>query len=462
MKNQFFYVSRYKSRNNMKNFKQKSKGFTLIELILVLGISSLAFIGLVQFERKKAEIANGEIAGEQIREVGEALESYINRNAAALTANIPVNTTSANLPLTILQNTAFGAFPGTAILPATYVNRNLIGGAYQIRIRNDNNNLIGLVTTTNPIATSGVVRYDLAGAAMKKAGPKSAVAFLVNNQISGYDGAWTLAAAQYPSITTAGQLAYRSQAINSPTYDNVYLRLDGAFPMRGNLNMGNFNINNVTDINVNGFVNTNAILTNTINSGTINNAGNITNAGNIVNTGLIDSTGQIISRNSTETNFINRNNTLGSRDLTVGDGTAAIANQGNIRARDIFIRGGSSVTGRPAVNGGNGAWLSDLLPRYSSRGILLVSNGSVFAKPSCAIGGTANAKVEIIPQLHYIQGRVLGSYNPATTQLYSVGALVAYANDLGASWQIILTTPVYDGAYVGGTALAHVYCDNGF
>lgn len=442
-----------------KNKLKKQKGFSLIELILVLGISSLAFTGFLQVERKKAETARGEIAGSQIKEVGDALEIYIQRNAGALTTAIPANTTSAALPFTILQGTAFGLFPGTAILPATYVNRNIIGGAYALRIRNDNGNLIGLVTTTQPIADLAGVRYDLAGAAMNKAGPKAGVAFLVNNTVNGVDGSWTLASAQYPNITTAGQLAYRAQALNGTTFDNVYLRLDGAFPMRGDLNMGNFDINNVTDLNSNGFINANNINAVLINSGTINNAGNITNLGQI------DSTGRIIGRTSVETNFINRTNALGSRDVVIGDAIGgAAANQGNLYARDIFIRGGQSLTGRPLINGGTGAWLSDLLPRYSSRGIALVQDGNVLAKPVCPIGGTANARIEIIPQVQYVQSRVAGviNFSAQSANLWAIGAMAIWAQDGGGTWTIRLRTPNYDAAYQGVAALAHVYCDNNF
>lgn len=446
----------------MKIFKRKlkkQKGFSLIELILVLGISSLAFIGFLQIERKRAETARGEIAGLQIKEVGDALETYIQRNAGALTIAIPVNTTSVDLPFTILQGTAFGAFPGTNILPSTYVNRNIIGGPYSLRIRNDNGNLIGLAITTQPIDDLAGVRYDLAGAAMNKAGPKAGVAFLVNNVVSGVDGSWTLAAAQYPNITTAGQLAYRAQGLNSTTFDNVYLRLDGAFPMRGDLNMGNFDINNVTDLNSNGFINANNINAVLINSGTINNAGNITNLGQI------DSTGRIIGRTSVETNFINRTNALGTRDVVIGDAIGgAAANQGNLYARDIFIRGGQSVTGRPLINAGTGAWLSDLLPRYSSRGIALVQDGNVLAKPVCPIGGMASARIEIIPQVQYVQSRVAGviNFSAFTANLWAIGAFAIWAQDAGSTWIIRLRTPSYDPAYQGVAALAHVYCDNNF
>ena len=269
---------------------KKNKGFSLIELILVLGISSLAFIGFIKMEQKKAEINRASIAGEQIREVGEALEVYIARNYATIVGAIPDGTTSANLPITVLTGTTFGAFPGTGVLPAGYINKNIIGGAYDIRIRNESGTLIGMVITTNPVTNNdgtANVRYDLAGAAMKKAGAKSAVAFFFNNQVSGFDGAWTLTQTQFPSILAAGQLAYRAQSLNAATFDNVYLRLDGANQMGGNLNMGNFSVNNVTDINFNGWLNGNNVLVNTIKSGSINNTGNITNAGNINNTGLV-------------------------------------------------------------------------------------------------------------------------------------------------------------------------------
>jgi len=446
----------------MKNSstKIKQRGFSLIELILVLGISSLAFLGFLQIERERAEATTARLAGLQIQEVGTALEVYIQRNAAALTAAIPNNTTSANLPLTILQGTAFGAFPGTFILPLTYVNRNVLGGAYNLRIRNENGNIMGLVVTNQPIADSvGAVQYSWAGTAVRYAGPQAGVAFLTNTMVSGFNGSWTLTSAQFPNITAAGQLAFRAQGINSVSYDNVYLRLDGAFPMRGDLNLGNFDINNVTDLNSNGFINANNINAVLINSGAINNAGNITNIGQI------DSTGRIISRTSIETNFINRTNALGSRDVVVGDAIGgAIANQGSLHVGDIFIRGGRSVTGRPALAGGTGAWLSDLLPRYSSRGVALVQNGNWMIKPQCPIGGMANARIVVIPQAQHVQSRVAGSIHfPAqTANLTAVGGFAAWAQNFPTMWQIHITTPAYMAGFQGVAAIAHVYCDNNF
>ena len=41
--------------NNKLKTNKKQKGFSLIELLLVMGLSSLAFLGLVSIELKKGE-----------------------------------------------------------------------------------------------------------------------------------------------------------------------------------------------------------------------------------------------------------------------------------------------------------------------------------------------------------------------------------------------------------------------
>jgi len=72
----------------IRKIKKKEEGFSLIELILVLGLSGLAFISLVQWEMKKSEIVRAEVGGEQLAEVGKALTAYIAREQDALSKDI--------------------------------------------------------------------------------------------------------------------------------------------------------------------------------------------------------------------------------------------------------------------------------------------------------------------------------------------------------------------------------------
>ena len=89
--------------------------------------------------------------------------------------------------------------------------------------------------------------------------------------------------ADFGAINQLGLFGYRVSY--QGTYDDIYLRLDGSYPMRGNLNMGNYNINNATDINFNGWLNGNNALLNNLKTGYISNSGNIqTNTMTVTNT----------------------------------------------------------------------------------------------------------------------------------------------------------------------------------
>ncbi|WP_437891958.1 type II secretion system protein, partial [Phytobacter sp. V91] len=55
----------------------KKKGFSLLELILVLAIASAVSFMRFQDLKHEQENTQAKIAGEQIRQLGEAVNSYI-------------------------------------------------------------------------------------------------------------------------------------------------------------------------------------------------------------------------------------------------------------------------------------------------------------------------------------------------------------------------------------------------
>lgn len=490
----------------MKLIKNNSnKGFSLIELILVLGLSSLIFLGVLSMEKRRVETLKAESAGQQVEEVGKALSSYIANQRSALNSNIPLNTT-VNIPLTVLQGSTSGVYQGKQYLPQVFSPLNAFGTGYILQIRNNGgDSLTGIVITDAAVVDeTGAVRYDWLGYAARVAGAQSGMSFFTGTQVTGLNAGWIIPKIQFSSINVAGQLAYRVQYQGS--FDDVYLRRDGLYSMNGNLNMGNYNIRDATDINFNGFLNGNMALLNSIQSGYIANSGNIDNAGNISNRGNIVNTrdirtltvrgtsqpvpgsvptasgngsdyaafSNIYSTYSNNTSFINRDQTNGYTDVTIGNGSTT----GILNVRDIKL--GFGVSGRNF----NAKYLSDLLPRYSSRGIYAVnvppSGSAVLNFPSSSCPGNV-AKVELIPQSFYVQSRVRGTIDLIATpagggnsnlsaspgDMYGIGAIQTYASGSGP-WNIFMTTPDYaasepgfGGQFMGGTVLAHIYCDNG-
>ena len=488
--------------------QRKQKGFSLIELILVLGLSSLAFISMIQWEVKKSDIAKAEIAGEQFAEVGRALSEYIAKEQVNLAYIIPRGT-KKTMSIEVLKGNASDSFVPHAFLPTAFSATNIFGVNYVIQITNSAEGRIeGIVTSDNAICEKGIavacpsaanpVKYDWIGAAMRKMGSQSAMSRLNAGvpTLYGFNAGWTAtggAAGQFDSVTQAGQIAYRVSPTDNTMFDAQYLRLDGTSTMLGNLNMGNYSIENATNISYNGWLQGFGILANTIRSGSINN------------------TGDIQTTNMYATNVVKVGPNALPTVLTAGGPTQDGIEPGDIiadkhiYAQDIYLGTDINSPNRTRTEAGHGTnrvipnvWLSDLLPKYSSRGIYRVDNFDVIVKPICngANGaGVGVPKIEVIPQMTYSHGRVYGenflvdnaqSFTNWTESIYwdliSYSPNLAWADDNGAQWTVRFETSNYNGytmTYMtaGGTlstyplalppgftmsGLAHIYCDYSF
>lgn len=507
----------------LNRFTKKNKGFTLIELILVLGIGSLAFMGFIQMEQKRQEMLSAENAGGQLYEVGQAVGQYINLNNSALQTAVP-NGTTVTLPLGALQSntgTALAGVNNRLLLPVAYTN-NLVFPTvtpvtFTIFLRNNAGTITGLViSNTAIIDKSGATRYDWTGTAMKKAGSNGGVIFGLATQMNGLNGSWSLPQADFAQINTLGKIGYR--VAYQGTYDSTYLRLDGMFPMTGNLNMGNYNIRNATDISYTGWLYGNNGVMNNLLTGTITNAGNITTQSINGKTTLLTSANAAtysttVGATRSYANFDNFYANCINCGFPTDTGTANISTRYNAANGDVRI-GADGRTGtlfvKDVILGGNGgyvtdsrnAYLSDRLPRYADRGMAVVTDGATLAMPSVTTSATASGyvcrwtgqgnapvpKIEVIPVMQWVQGAVrgpitisnAGSYLTASNQLvlnstlsqnqYSLSSFQAYATAGAGFWTIYARTPNYAAAtgggapyttYTGGTALVHVYCDYG-
>lgn len=510
---------------SLNKIKKKNKGFTLIELILVLGIGSMAFIGFIQMEQKRQENLAAENAGGQIYEVGQALAQYINLNNSFLIANLSTTGTVVNLPLNALR-TATGAeivgVPNRALLPATTLNRlgfpTVTPVNYTIYLKNNAGTIVGLILTDAGITDkSGAIRYDWIGTAMKKAGSQAGTSFGLATRLNGLNGLWTLENTDFPAINALGKIGYR--VAYQGTFDATYLRLDGLYPMNGNLNMGNYNIRNATDISYTGWLYGNNAVMNNLLTGTITNAGNITtqsingkqtltgtitslsatNAGNYANTyaaGASYANFDVLYSNCINCGVPGDVGAASTR-YNANAGDVKIGNSGN--AGTLFVK--DIILSNPgSSNNGRNSYLSDRLPRYADRGIQIVGDGGTVIMPRLTTlpspgyycrwtgeGPRPVPKIEVIPAMQWVQGAVLGtqqlsfngSYINAANQLilngsiyqdqYSLGAFQTYAvvnsnsvmDGAPGSWTVYARTPNYHGSFSGGTALAHVYCDYG-
>lgn len=441
-------------------------GFTLIELLLVLGIGAIATTIAVQVARRDGDNARASAAADQMKEVSIALSSYITRNYSA-GANL---TGAAVSTVTILQLQAAN------LLPAVFKANNVFGSPYSIRVVRSGVApawiLTGLVASTNPwLDEAGRPRYDLLGTAVRKMGAQGGMTFFSAANMSGLDGGWALSSVQYPNINIAGQLGIRT--FFGQQYDDIYLRRDGTLPMLGDLDMGGRTVNNSLDGNFSGNINLGQWLYGNhimANDGQINNVFatyvRTTNmdANKVSGTGvnsLADFDFIRARANLTSANI----NTQATDPVTTNFGstaTSGITGKGYLNVEDISLR---DVRGRTV-------WLSNILPRFSSRGVYAVGHGSILTKPNCnyRTGGTvAVPKIELIPQLIWTNSAIGGttaidfSAQQFSQAIYGTGNSIHFATDLGSTWQVTMYTPAVGNGSVDqyNTGLAHIYCDFG-
>lgn len=260
------------------------KGFSLIELILALGIGTA--ISFIKFQDMKTEQENiiAQAVGTQIKQMGVAVNRYISIHYDKLSTLSSSSSQSSDPgPRACSANgceITVQTLINEGLLPPSYTGINANKSSYKILLKRSgivpNYVINGLITTTVPWMEGNKTRYDLLGKAMQAAGIDSGMTQSAT-LASGYSGSWSEKSSNYPSINKTGLLAYRV-GYDSSMY-SVYLRRDGTLPMTGNLNMGNQDINNVRNITAAG----------TTTSGILHSIGDTTIGGNAQVNGNINS-----------------------------------------------------------------------------------------------------------------------------------------------------------------------------
>lgn len=278
-----------------------NKGFTLIEIVLVLGVAS--FIGFIAFSQilKNEEFNKATMAGQQIKLIGEATNAYISNHYDTLsTLTNSTGSTSDIGPRTCLSSTNIctinsNTLINEGLLPSTFSGKNVYGYGYNILLKRSGitpyYKIYGLITTDSSLITGSSIRYDLLGQAMQKAGIDSGMTRNSSSQVSGFNGSWTANSSDYTNINKLGQLAYQA---GYGTYNySVFLRRDGTLPMTGNLNMGAQNINNAVNITASG-----TTKSGTLESTGITKVGESLTVGTTINAGTtITAGGEVIAHN---------------------------------------------------------------------------------------------------------------------------------------------------------------------
>lgn len=244
----------------------KNKGFSLLELTLVLGIGTV--IAFVKFQDMKTNQENmmADTVGNQIKQVGEAVNRYISIHYDRLSTLSSSSSQSSDPgPRTCSSNgceITYQTLVNEGFLPVGYTGVNMQKSSYKIMLKRSgiapNYVINGLIITTSPWMEGRRYRYDLLGKAMQIAGIDSGMTKSAA-LVSGLQDAWTETSSTFNNITAAGLLAYRV-GYDSSMY-SVYLRRDGTLPMTGNLNMGDQDLNNAKNITATGTITTEVLRT---------------------------------------------------------------------------------------------------------------------------------------------------------------------------------------------------------
>lgn len=239
---------------NMINVK---RGFSLLELILALGIGSAMALLKFQDMKTSQEDFTAKTAGEQIRQIGEAVNGYINLRYDKL-STLTSSSSQSNDPGPRTCNASeceitYQTLINEGLLPVSYSGINIYKSPYKILLKRGgtapNYVINGLVVAITAWIEGGKTRYDLLGKAMQTAGIDSGMT-QSTTVISGMQGQWQESSSNFSNITGSGLLGFRT-GFNSTLY-SIYLRRDGTLPMTGDLNMGGNNINNAKNITASG------------------------------------------------------------------------------------------------------------------------------------------------------------------------------------------------------------------
>ncbi|HCK33415.1 MAG TPA: hypothetical protein DHW10_07725, partial [Rhodospirillaceae bacterium] len=254
----------FKQKRHGKQMKGL-KGFTLIELLLVVGVIALLSLFITNvFETMAIRAANQRIA-KQMLEVQQAAEYYVARNFDTILTALPLAGDVGEYTLTDIKNDDF--------LPATYNENNRFGQNITVFVRNLGNafsegDTLEVLTVSedpgvgNPVYIENMRLREIANAGGAKLGYSSEL--ISAGEIASSANRWQVNRADFeaagylitPDANEGGYLASYGRVSIADIAGDEYLykvQLDSvadANLMEANLDMNNYDIENVSALTV--------------------------------------------------------------------------------------------------------------------------------------------------------------------------------------------------------------------
>lgn len=388
----------------------------MIEILLAIGVFAILSISLFQYINQKLDDKKDIETAYHHAQYIQAATTYMRTNYASL-----LTSATSTTPAVVT----------TAMLKASNALMNSIGDnnpynqtSCLLILQPQPNQLEALIVTEggNAIPENRIAvlaaNSGRGGGFIPRDAPTTA---------QGAYGYWTIPNANYLSRNcsgTASTVGHLASAIhydkNSTGTDYLYRFQIPGRPelnrMATDIDMANNNINNGGNINSQNINNSNTVTTATLNSDTINST-------------TVNTTNTLATNVNTTNMQVDNISDLSGGTITVN---------GNVRVRDIFIRS-------------RNAWLSSLLPLYSSRGAYVVNHGTVVMKPTDC--GTGTPKVIVSPATVAMQVVIPPGY------VGDYASFLFNATDLGGSWRVNITSKGAGVPASDGIGLAHVYCE---
>jgi len=371
-------------------------GFTLLELLLVIGVTAVMFLGIMQITRSwmQAEIAGK--AGQHMQRVTTAVREYVEANGVG--------------PLAETADAINGGAAGWADLRAKLEQENLLNaGVLQsplgvpLQISFSKN---GSVSHTVIFATAPLP-YDRVMDAAKQTGNSGGFLSVLpdaNNAYGGY-GQWRVAATQlypasagvFPCIPTArGQSCFLSLISHTDEelcglylYRNPTSASCGGNAMATDLRMNNNNISNANEVQT-----ANMTVNQDANLGQMAVAGTTTLNGQTAMSGGLDITGgdMTVNGDATFTNNVTASNTLRALKLDVATIDAERIETTNLDTDQMNVAGKLAVDENMSVNGdvtikGTGIYASEINAGQVNAGDGQIRVGTVDVQNNMNING---------------------------------------------------------------------------